>query len=224
LSRKRLVVSSGRCLLAGVIRGRRRRNRLRFFLLLGFPEGGQFGERAQGSRAGQGILRQLGLGRLTAWFAGRLRRLWSWPTIGTATAGLSSLCAPLSALRHRSAGASTARRQRTTTAWRPLLLLLGPTACRPLTAFPLFAASFARVRPLLRRFSFGTGRDHRQRNTMPFLVHRQHPHRHHITDRHHIVGAFDVAIGHLANVNEAAILQADIDEGAEIDDVEDGAL
>src|SRR5262249_16852155 len=53
----------------------RRGHRLRLiFLLLGFPERGQFGERAQRRSAGEGSLRQVRLGRLTARLARRRRR------------------------------------------------------------------------------------------------------------------------------------------------------
>ena len=79
-------------------------------------------------------------------------------------------------------------------------------------------------RPALRRLALGAGRDHRQRHAAALLVHRQHPDRHHVADRHHVVGALDVAVGHLADVDQAAVLQADVDEGAEIDDVQHRAL
>src|SRR5262249_60056388 len=34
----------------------------------------------------------------------------------------------------------------------------------------------------------------------------------------------DVTVGHLADVNQSAVFQADVDKGAEVDDVENGAL
>ncbi len=63
--------------------------------------------------------------------------------------------------------------------------------------------------------------DHRQRNPLPLLVNPHHPDRHHVAHAHHVVRALDVAIGQLTDVHQTRILEADVDERAEIDDVED---
>src|SRR5207248_3044201 len=119
-----------------------------------------------------------------------------------------------------------ARRQTALAPWRSALRC--PTSLRAgfalrtglaLLLRPGFAlgTGLARRRAAaLRRLALRAGLDHRQRHAPPFVVHRQHPHRHHVADRHNIVRAFDVAVGHPADVYQAAVLQADIDEGAEI--------
>ena len=50
-------------------------------------------------------------------------------------------------------------------------------------------------------------------------VHGDDPDADHVADGGHVVGALDVAVGHLADVDEPDVLQADLDEGAEIDHV-----
>src|SRR5262249_50058460 len=80
-------------------------------------------------------------------------------------------------------------------------------------------------RPALRTaMALRTRLDHRQRDALPLLVHAHHPDRDHVADTHHVVRALDVAVGQLADVNQARILQPDIDERAEIHDVQDRAF
>ena len=52
------------------------------------------------------------------------------------------------------------------------------------------------------------------------MVDAHHPDGHHVADAHHVVRALDVAVGELADVDQARVLQADVDERAEVDDVE----
>src|SRR5262245_25667245 len=160
----------GWLLLAGAVGRRRGRDRLRLFLLFRFPEGSQLGEGAERSRSGQGGLRQVGLGRLTARLARRRLSLALSRRRSGAARG-----AALGGLRRRSAGTSTAWRQ-----WPAATLLWRTAARRRFTSFAAFAplaaftATLARLRLLLRRFALSARRDHRQRNPMTLLVHRQH--------------------------------------------------
>ncbi len=91
-----------------------------------------------------------------------------------------------------------------------------------LPMFRALAATLGRVAFL--RLPLGAGLDHRQRHAVPLLIHRQHPDVDHVADGRHLVGALHVAVGHLADVYQAAVLQADIDERAEVDHVQDRAL
>jgi hypothetical protein len=59
---------------------------------------------------------------------------------------------------------------------------------------------------------------------MALFIYRENPHRDDIAHRDDIVGTLDVAIGHLADVYQTTVLQADVDEGTEIYHVENGAL
>src|SRR5262249_5044389 len=79
-------------------------------------------------------------------------------------------------------------------------------------------------RPPLLRLALRAGPDHRQPDAAAAGVDRKAPARHQTAHRHHTVVPLDVAVGHLADVDQAAVLQADVDEGAEVDDVEDGPL
>ncbi len=92
----------------------------------------------------------------------------------------------------------------------------------PTRWLPLFAAG--RRRAAFLWATLAAGFDHRERDAMPLSVHGQHPDTDHVTDRHHVVRTLDIAVGHLADVNQTAVLQSDVDEGAEIDHVQDGSL
>ena len=59
---------------------------------------------------------------------------------------------------------------------------------------------------------------------MPLLIHRHHPDRDHVADRDDVIGTLDVAIGHLTDVHQAAVFEADVHESAEIHHVEHGPL
>ena len=52
------------------------------------------------------------------------------------------------------------------------------------------------------------------------MVHGQDPDSDHVSDCDHIVRILDVAVRHLTDVHQAAILQTNVDEGPEIDDIE----
>ena len=62
--------------------------------------------------------------------------------------------------------------------------------------------------------------DHRQRNAATFFVDRHHPHGHDVADRDAIVRILNELRSQLADVHQAGVLQADVDERAEIDDVQ----
>ncbi len=66
-------------------------------------------------------------------------------------------------------------------------------------------------------------RDHRQRDPAPLLVHLQHPDLDDVADGNHLVRVADEAVGHVADVDQPAVVHADVDKGPEIDDVEHGA-
>ena len=59
---------------------------------------------------------------------------------------------------------------------------------------------------------------------MSLVIDVQYPNFHHVAHRYDVVRTFNIAVGHLADMDQTAILQADVHEGAEIDDVENGAL
>ena len=58
---------------------------------------------------------------------------------------------------------------------------------------------------------------------MPLLVDSQHPNLDDVADGHHVVRIADELVGQPANVDQAAVVHADVDEAAEIDDVQHGA-
>src|SRR3954469_2583051 len=72
--------------------------------------------------------------------------------------------------------------------------------------------------------TLGPRLDHRQRDPLPFVIDTHYPGRHHVADAHHVVRALDVAVGELADVDQARVLQPDVHEGAEVHDVQDGPL
>ena len=67
---------------------------------------------------------------------------------------------------------------------------------------------------------FGAGSDGRERNAAAILIDIDDPDLQHVADADHFVRIVDVPIGQPADVHQAAIGQADIDEDAEIDDVQ----
>ena len=66
-------------------------------------------------------------------------------------------------------------------------------------------------------------RDHGERYPPPLLVDFQDPDLDDIAHGHHVVRIADEFVGHLADVDQAAVVHADIDEGAEVDHVENRA-
>src|SRR5262249_5612994 len=66
--------------------------------------------------------------------------------------------------------------------------------------------------------------DHGQRNPSRGLVHLENPDAYHVTDCNHVVWILDITIGHLTDVNQAAVLQANVDEGTEGNDVQHRTL
>ncbi len=76
----------------------------------------------------------------------------------------------------------------------------------------------------LRRLPLGARLNHGQRYASPLPVHAQHPYRHDVAHRDDFIRALDISIRHLADVHEAAIFQADVDERPKIDHVQNRAL
>ena len=74
--------------------------------------------------------------------------------------------------------------------------------------------------PKMRLRLFRPRWNHRQRYATPCFVNFQHPHLHNVAHRNNLVRIADIAIGKLADMDQAAVVQADIDESAEINDVE----
>jgi hypothetical protein len=56
---------------------------------------------------------------------------------------------------------------------------------------------------------------------MSLLIDVDHPNLDHIAHRHHIVRTFDITASHLADVYQAAVLEANIYEGAKVNDIQD---
>src|SRR5205085_8923337 len=89
-------------------------------------------------------------------------------------------------------------------------------------------AGLAARRTIGRPFAARRGRlaggrvDHGERHAMPLLIDRHDPNLDNVADRHHLVWIADVLVGQLADVNQTAVFQAEIDKRAEIDDVEHG--
>ncbi len=71
--------------------------------------------------------------------------------------------------------------------------------------------------------TFGTRFDHGQRNPTTFFVDGHHPRLDDVTHQYHIMRIFDEVARELADVDQAGFFQADVDEGTEIDHVEDVA-
>ncbi len=90
-------------------------------------------------------------------------------------------------------------------------------------SFPLAPATPARTRrtPAL---ALRARLDHRQRHALPLLIDPHHPDRHHVSHAHHVMRALDVAIGKLADVHQARILETNVDECPKIHHVQDRPL
>src|SRR5581483_3845910 len=99
----------------------------------------------------------------------------------------------------------------------------GPAATRRATT-PRARRSLLLLGPLFRRFPLRAGLDHRERDAPTIVIDRQHPYSHHIADRNHLVRILDIPVSQLADVHEATVFEADIDERAEIDHVQDRSL
>ena len=56
------------------------------------------------------------------------------------------------------------------------------------------------------------------------MIDVQDPDRHHVADRDDVVRTFHIFIRQLADMRQAGVFEADVDERAEVDDVEDGPL
>jgi hypothetical protein len=74
------------------------------------------------------------------------------------------------------------------------------------------------------RWAFGAGLDRRERNAAALLIDVDDPHLEHIPNADDLVRIADIAVGQPADMHQAAVRESDIDERAEIDDVEHGAL
>ena len=77
--------------------------------------------------------------------------------------------------------------------------------------------AFRRARRLR---ALGARGNHRQRHAAPRLVDLVHPDLDDVADRHHFVRIADILVGQLADVHQARVVQADVDERAEIDHVQ----
>jgi hypothetical protein len=60
---------------------------------------------------------------------------------------------------------------------------------------------------------------HAQADAASIQIYGDYFHRHHIPHADYLEGVLHVAVGHLADVDQAILLDADVDEGAEVDDV-----
>jgi hypothetical protein len=78
--------------------------------------------------------------------------------------------------------------------------------------------------PSLRRSPLATRRDHRERHPPPVRIDIDDPHRHDIPNRYDVIRGLDVAVSHLANVDQPAVLQPDIHKRSEIDDIQNRTL
>ena len=65
--------------------------------------------------------------------------------------------------------------------------------------------------------------DHGERDSAARFVNFDHPYLDDVADRNHVMGIANEPIRQLANVHQAAVVEADIDKGAEIDHVENAA-
>ena len=65
---------------------------------------------------------------------------------------------------------------------------------------------------------------HRQRDTFQFRFGLEDPDRHDLTDPDDLPRVGDVTVGQLGNMDEAVLVDADVDEGAEVRDVGHDAL
>src|SRR5690606_16898000 len=65
--------------------------------------------------------------------------------------------------------------------------------------------------------------DHAQRDTPPLFVHFQNPNVDHVAHRHHFVGVLYIFIGNLTDMYQSTVGKPDVDERAEVDDVQHGA-
>ena len=97
----------------------------------------------------------------------------------------------------------------------PLLALASAAAAATTTTTPAAAGTAGSLR---------AGRHHGERDALSLAVDAQNPDGHDVAHADDVVRAADVAVGELADVDEAGVLEADIDEGAEVDHVQDGAL
>ena len=98
-----------------------------------------------------------------------------------------------------------------------------PTASVSTVGMVLARMTFAPWRASLWA-SFLSGGDHAQRDASTISIDVHHPNRDDVADRDYVVGTLDVAVGHLADVDESAVFQPDVDERSEVYDVEDFAL
>lgn len=111
----------------------------------------------------------------------------------------------------------------------PSLLLIPATARRSAFRVPrLFPRRGVLHRPTLKsgtssvraRWTLRSRLDHRQRNPPTLPIDGQDPHGDDIADRDQFVRAADISIGQLRNMDESTVFKTDVDEDAEIDDVE----
>ncbi len=65
---------------------------------------------------------------------------------------------------------------------------------------------------------------HAQLHSSPLQIDFEDAHLHDLADGNHAEGVFDVAVGEFGDVDETVLFDADIDEGAEVDNVAHGAL
>ena len=65
---------------------------------------------------------------------------------------------------------------------------------------------------------------HRQTDPIPVNIHFEDFHANLLVQMHHLVRIFDVVVRHLADVDEAVLMYADVNESAESGDVGDDAV
>src|SRR5262245_53877238 len=71
------------------------------------------------------------------------------------------------------------------------------------------------LRLAFRRFALRAGPDHRQRHPPALVIDMVNPDGHAIAHGRHFVRAPDIPLGHLADVDQAAVLQTNVHEDAE---------
>lgn len=108
--------------------------------------------------------------------------------------------------------------------------LISPTL-RRVSAGSLFALLLFAFGPARSTFASRTARwtrpsriDHGKRHPPSLHVHVENPGRDNVSDTDDVVWAANESIGDFADVNEAAVLEADIDEDPKVDHVEDRSL
>ena len=101
-----------------------------------------------------------------------------------------------------------------------VLLRLVLMLLRGWTAWPWTLAPWRTTKPATHSTLLARG-DHREGDLLFACLHFHDPHGNHVSDRHDVVRALDVAVGHLADVNQRLSFEPNVNERTERDDVQD---